>query len=413
MISISDKMNCCGCSACASVCPRQCISMQADNEGFLYPIVDKNACIDCSLCENVCPFLNIQRERNPVKVYAAQSKDDELRLKSSSGGIFSLLAAAVIEDGGVVFGVRFDDNWQPVFDYVENTADLYVFRGSKYVQAVIGNAYKDAQTFLKQGRKVLFSGTPCQIAGLKRFLKSEYENLLTVDVVCHGVPSPYVWKKYLHEIIMSAPRADQVKNTVLSSSKDIPVITGISFRDKKLGWEKYSFVVRAKSAEGGQNSVLLSDMHLENRFMQAFLSNMILRPSCYNCKVKAGRSGSSITIADFWSVKKYHPEMDDGKGTSLVLVNTQNVGYWINRILPLTEYVESDYGYGVAGNPAIEKSVKIPKYRDFFWKKFPAYGIKTMDLIHRKSRFDLVTRAKKIISKTGRFLFSNQNQKKS
>lgn len=413
MISITDKQNCCGCSACASVCPKQCISMQADNEGFLYPVVDTDKCIDCGLCEKVCPFMNQGNENKPMKVYAAQCKDESIKLKSSSGGVFSLLATAIIEEGGVVFGVKFDDDWQPVFGYAETVEELEPFRGSKYVQAVVGNAYIDARTFLKQGRKVLFSGTSCQIAGLKRFLKTEYENLLTVDVVCHGAPSPMVWEQYLQEIKMSDRREDRGKNTVLSSSKEIPVITGISFRDKNLGWQKYSFVVWGESAIGGQNSVLLSDMHRENRFMQAFLSDLILRPSCYVCKAKAGSSGSDITIADYWGVSKFHPEMDDDKGTSLVLVNTKNGGYWTDRVLPQLEYVESDYSYGLAGNPSIEKSVKVPKYRKYYWKKFPSCGIRTIDLVKKKKRYDLVARTENYLKRIGRVLLSHLKIKKA
>ena len=392
MIEVLNKIDCCGCSACVQICPVKCIRMQEDEEGFLYPVVDKSKCIECGQCEKVCPFLNIQSERNPVKVYAAQSKDDELRLKSSSGGVFSLLATAVIEDGGVVFGVRFDDNWQPVFGYVENISDLDALRGSKYVQAVVGNAYTEARAFLKQGRKVLFSGTSCQIAGLKRFLKSEYENLITVDVVCHGVPSPLVWREYLQEIKMSDRREDFGKNTVLSSSKGVPVITGISFRDKKLGWKKYSFVVRGKSAAGGQNSVLLSDIHRENRFMQAFLSNAILRYSCYDCKAKGGRSHSDITIADYWGVSKFHPNMDDDMGTSLVLAYTEKGLNFINRILQKTKYVESDYKSGLFANPCIKKSVKIPKYRDLFWKDFFKVGICAIDPIQKKLQPNIIRR---------------------
>lgn len=413
MISITDKQNCCGCSACASVCPKQCISMQADNEGFLYPVVDTDKCIDCGLCEKVCPFMNQGNENKPMKVYAAQCKDESIKLKSSSGGVFSLLATAIIEEGGVVFGVKFDDDWQPVFGYAETVEELEPFRGSKYVQAVVGNAYIDARTFLKQGRKVLFSGTSCQIAGLKRFLKTEYENLLTVDVVCHGAPSPMVWEQYLQEIKMSDRREDRGKNTVLSSSKEIPVITGISFRDKNLGWQKYSFVVWGESAIGGQNSVLLSDMHRENRFMQAFLSDLILRPSCYVCKAKAGSSGSDITIADYWGVSKFHPEMDDDKGTSLVLVNTKNGGYWTDRVLPQLEYVESDYSYGLAGNPSIEKSVKVPKYRKYYWKKFPSCRIRTIDLVKKKKRYDLVARTENYLKRIGRVLLSHLKIKKA
>lgn len=392
MIEIFNKEDCCGCSACVQICPVKCISLQEDKEGFLYPVVDKIKCIECGQCEKVCPFLNTQSERKPVKVYAAQSNDDELRLYSSSGGVFSLLAIAVIEDGGVVFGVMFDDNWQPVFGYADSISDLDALRGSKYVQAVVGNAYIEARTFLKQGRKVLFSGTSCQIAGLKRFLKLEYENLLTVDVVCHGVPSPLVWREYLQEIKMSDRREDSGKNTVLSSSKVIPVITGISFRDKKLGWKKFSFVVRGKSAEGGQNSVLLSDMHRENRFMQAFLSNVILRHSCYDCKAKGGRAYSDITIADYWGVSKFHSTMDDDKGTSLVLAYTEKGLSLVNRILQKTRYVESDYKLGLMANPCILKSVKMPKYRELFWREFFKVGIYAIDPIQKKLQPNILKR---------------------
>lgn len=393
MIEILNKKDCCGCSACVQICPVKCIHLQEDEEGFLYPIVDKAKCIECGQCEKVCPFLNIENERKPIKVFAAQSKDDQLRLNSSSGGIFSLLAECVLAEGGVVFGVRFDDNWQPVFDYAENIAELDAFRGSKYVQAIVGNVYIDAKAFLKQGRKVMFSGTACQIAGLKKFLKTEYENLLTVDVVCHGVPSPLVWRQYLKEIKMSDRREDRGKNTVLSSTKDIPVITGISFRDKKLGWKKFSFVVRGKSAEGGQNSVLLSDIHRENRFMQAFLSNMILRHSCYECKVKSGRSNSDITIADFWGVSKFHHEMDDDKGTSLVLAYTEKGLNTLNTILQRAHSVESEYKNGLYANPCIERSVKDPKYRELFWKEFSRIGISAIDPIYKRSQPNLIKKS--------------------
>ena len=390
MIEILNKKDCCGCSACVQICPVKCIHLQEDEEGFLYPVVDTEKCIACGQCEKVCPFLNIENDRKPIKVFAAQSKDDQLRLNSSSGGIFSLLAECVLAEGGVVFGVRFDDNWQPVFDYAENIAKLDAFRGSKYLQAIVGNAYIDAKAFLKQGRKVMFSGTSCQIAGLKKFLKTEYDNLLTIDVVCHGVPSPLVWRHYLQEIKMSDRREDLGKNTVLLSTKDIPVITGISFRDKKLGWTKFSFVVRGKSAEGGQNSVLLSDIHRKNRFMQAFLSNMILRHSCYECKVKSGRSNSDITIADFWGVSKFHHEMDDDKGTSLVLAYTEKGLNTFNTILQRAYSVESEYKNGLYANPCIERSVKIPKYRELFWKEFSRIGISAIDPIYKRSQPNLI-----------------------
>lgn len=323
MINIKEKKDCCGCSACVQICPKGCISLKEDNEGFLYPEADKNICIECGLCEKVCPFINVGIPSEPVDTYAAKNKNESVRMESSSGGIFTLLAEKVIQEGGVVFGARFDENWEVVHDYTDTVSGLSVFRGSKYVQSRTGNTYRQAETFLKQGRKVMFTGTPCQIRGLKLFLRKDYDNLLSVDFVCHGVPSPGIWRMYLNEAFRNPYRREEHgKNSVLSSSKAIPVITGINFRDKKLGWEKYSFVVRGMSAgRADKNSVLLSDMHRKNPLMRAFLSDLILRPSCYECKAKGGRSGSDITIADFWGVQNILPEFDDDKGVSLVLVN--------------------------------------------------------------------------------------------
>ena len=200
MLQIKEKKDCCGCEACVQRCPQQCIAVREDSEGFLYPVVDEGRCTDCGLCERVCPGLQPGEPREPLKVYAAKNPDEKVRIQSSSGGIFSLLAEQVIRAGGVVFGARFDGRWEVVHDYTEAMEGLEAFRGSKYVQSRTGETYRLAETFLRAGRKVLFCGTPCQIAGLKLFLRKEYENLLTVDFICHGVPSPGIWRKYLQEI---------------------------------------------------------------------------------------------------------------------------------------------------------------------------------------------------------------------
>jgi coenzyme F420-reducing hydrogenase beta subunit len=196
-----DKQACCGCGACAQKCPTGCIIMQEDTEGFLYPEIDKKSCVGCKVCEEVCPSVHPKEPRTPLRVYAAKNKDEAVRLESSSGGIFTVLAEKIIDRKGVVFGARFNEDWEVIHSYVETKEKLSVFRGSKYVQSRIGESYKQAEEFLKAGRFVLFSGTPCQIAGLKLFLKKEYENLVTVDLICHGVPSPGVWRKYLDEFI--------------------------------------------------------------------------------------------------------------------------------------------------------------------------------------------------------------------
>ena len=229
MIDIKEKKDCCGCHACASVCAHRAITMQVDEEGFLYPVIDKDTCVECGLCEQVCPFVNQASTVQPLKVYAARSNDEELRRKSSSGGVFTLLAEAVIREGGVVFGAKFDKGWNVVHAWTDALDGLADFRGSKYVQSIIGSTYEEAKHFLRQGRKVLFSGTPCQIAGLKRYLCKDYDNLLTVDVVCHGVPSPLVWKKYLSEVCGPLRTKHSVGQKRCSSSfNELPEITGIS-----------------------------------------------------------------------------------------------------------------------------------------------------------------------------------------
>lgn len=320
MINLISKGQCCGCSACLHICPKHSITFKEDSEGFLYPHVDISSCVDCGLCEKVCPVINQDSEREPITVYAAKHPDVSVRLKSSSGGLFTLLAEQIIDQGGVVFGAKFNNQWEVIHDYTETKEGLESFRGSKYVQSYIGNSYLYAESFLKSGRKVMFTGTPCQIAGLKKFLRREYENLLTVDLICHGVPSPKVWRMYLEEEI--ARKGDAGKNTVLSSSKVSPVITGVNFRDKSTGWKKYSFVLNISkaTAAGDQNSVL-SSIFTDNVYMRAFLSNLSLRPSCYECPAKGGKSGADITIGDFWGVEKILPEMNDDMGCSVIIVN--------------------------------------------------------------------------------------------
>lgn len=322
MIEITNKEQCCGCSACVHICPKHSISFYEDKEGFLYPQVDLETCVDCGLCEKVCPIINQDSEREPLEVYAAKNNDESIRLKSSSGGIFTSLAEKIIDEGGVVFGARFNEKWGVVHDYTDTKEGLEPFRGSKYVQSSIGESYKQVETFLKDGRKVMFTGTPCHVAGLKKFLRKEYENLLTVDLVCHGVPSPLVWRVYLEEEVDRQNNAG--KKSVLAYPKDAPILSGVNFRDKSVGWKKYSFVLNfSKVSVAGEENIVLSTVYTGNDYMRAFLSNLSLRPSCFSCSVKAGKSGADITIGDFWGIESVLPELDDDKGTNLILANNQ------------------------------------------------------------------------------------------
>jgi len=194
MIRIEDKQICTGCYACLNICPEQCVSMNNDNEGFWYPVVDNERCIDCGLCVKVCPIINrVEYENKPI-TYACINNREDIRLESSSGGIFTLIAEQIIACGGIVFGARFDDNFNVIHDYVDTKEGLQKFRGSKYLQSRIGETFKEVEKQLEKGRKVLFSGTPCQIAGLKSFLDKPNDSLFTVDIICHGVPSPLVGK---------------------------------------------------------------------------------------------------------------------------------------------------------------------------------------------------------------------------
>lgn len=372
MINITDKTKCCGCSACVQRCPKQCISMKEDEQGFLYPAIDTATCIDCSLCEKVCPMLNPAVTKEPLQVIAAKNKNEEQRLRSSSGGIFILLAEHIIEQGGVVFGARFNQKWEVEHCYAETIEELEPLMRSKYVQSDIGNTYKEVERFLKEGRQVMFVGTSCQIAGLKRFLRKEYENLLAVDFICHGVPSPGIWRKYLEEIKSSRSEAAG-KNSVLSLSlKSVPVITGINFREKQLGgysWKKFGFVVRAKSpSKGDKNTVVSSGIFNENIFMRGFLSNLYLRPSCYNCTAKHGASNSDLTIADFWGIQNYHSEFDDDKGVSVVFEHTDTGRAIINELSYHIEKINSNMVEATASNPSYLRAVPIsPKYTHFWY----------------------------------------------
>lgn len=335
MIQISDKAKCCGCSACAQKCPKQCISMIEDKEGFLYPKVNEELCIQCGLCEKVCVEQSQYDKRMPLSAWAAKNFDEQIRKNSSSGGVFTLLSEAIIQKGGVVFGVKFDNHWECFHDYIEKVEDIQLLRGSKYLPSKMGENYKNVELFLKQGRMVLFSGTPCQVAGLNKYLQKDYPNLLTVDVVCHGVPSLAVWRKYKQYIKKKYAREGEnsVSISSIHPSSEIDTqsptgkeeIRGINFRSKRLGWTKFCFDFTLAKAlgRGQQNSVSISLPAETNPFMRLFIYNVILRPSCYECPAKAGRTKSDITVGDFWHINDVMPDYNDDKGVTLVYLNTE------------------------------------------------------------------------------------------
>lgn len=311
---LPSKDECYGCTSCEQICPRQCISMVSDEEGFLYPRVDIEECIGCKLCEKACPSLAALEDRYPIKAYAAICTEEDIRSQSSSGGVFTLLAESVINQGGVVFGARFDESWQVVHAKAERVEDLSFFRGSKYVQSKMGNCYAEARECLKKGRNVMFVGTPCQIAGLHHFLGKPYEKLLTVDFICHGVPSPAVWRWYIDRKSSEIARKS-LKGMFYYWRNRSNFVSDVEFREKTYGWKQFSMVIKTKGKT-------YSERHFNDPYMKAFLDNYSLRLSCYSCKMKYGRSHSDITIADFWNVHRVTEHFDDDGGTSLVLANS-------------------------------------------------------------------------------------------
>ncbi len=347
MITITEKEQCCGCSACVQRCPQRCISMQKDSEGFLYPEVDVTRCIDCHLCEKVCPVINQNESRFPLEVYAAKNTDTKVRQLSSSGGIFTLLAEQTIKDGGVVFGACWDDEWNVGHDYAETLDEIVKFRSSKYLQSIIGESYKKAEYFLKTGRKVMFTGTPCQIAGLKHFLHKEYTNLLAVEVICHSVPSPGIWQGYLTDKLSSL-------------NKTKADVKSISFRDKSTGWNSYSFVIESKDGR------IYKELSRHNLFMKGFLADLYTRPSCYTCPAKELKSGSDITLGDFWGIETLLPELDDDRGISAVTANTEKGRALLQEVN--AELTEVAYNEVVKRNSALVHSASEPKGRRAFFE---------------------------------------------
>lgn len=343
---------CSGCCACANACPRNAITMRENMEGFIYPVIDHALCIECSACDRACTQVHewLQEEdmlnRNSVpQAYAVINDNPLTRDKSSSGGVFRLLAEKVIHQGGIVYGASFNEKWEVCHGSVDNSVDLEKLQGSKYVQSRIGLVYRDIKKQLATGRLVLFSGTPCQCEGLYGYLGIKYDNLFVVDLICHGVPSPLVWKHYIQYVCK------------LKKSTEI---SRISFRSKKLSWERYLLEFTFVNSSKYQN-----DLHTDI-YMRGFLRDLYLRKSCYQCSCRRLHRVSDITLADFWGIKNVLPSMYDGKGTSLVLVQSRKGEKMLSGIVAQKERV--DFAQGIRGNPAYLVSPALNPKRDMFFQ---------------------------------------------
>lgn len=386
MINIVDKENCVGCNACVQICPKTCISMHMDKQGFSYPKVDLSKCINCGLCEKVCPVINQGNEWTEKFAYAAANKNIGIKYTSSSGGVFYALSSRVINEGGVVFGARFNSQWKVVHDYTETLDGLKAFQGSKYLQSEIKDSFILTKQFLEKGIKVLFSGTPCQIAGLRLFLRKDYGNqLILVDVACHGVPSPLIWTTYIKHI------SDE--HGFNSES-----ITDISFRDKRNGWQRYGMRISYKVNDITKE--LFIPAH-KNPYMQGFLKDLYIRPSCFACPAKCGKSGSHLTIADFWGIQSQYPELYEKGFYSLVISKSKKTNILLSN--GYLENKEVDTEVALRYNPALIKSPVKPKQYQDFWNLWPQIGVKgismTLATIHKPIKEILKTKLKSLLKK--------------
>lgn len=347
---------CTGCMACINTCSHNAISIIKDKEGFFYPKIIQDKCINCGLCKRRCPINNSPVTAQPLTIYSGWAKDEEIRLSSSSGGAFSMLAIPILEEGGVVFGASVNDKIQIEHIYIETTKDLKKLQGSKYVQSNIGDCYKKAQKFLNNNRRVLFCGTPCQIAGLRNFLRKEYNNLITIDLICHGVPSPLIfeeWKKWLKR------------------KYNLSQITSINFRDKQKSWIFYNMKVEGKDLQG--NNVLYYGKYYKDAWIRGFLRNYFIRPSCYQCHFTSINRVSDFTIADWWGYSPTPQEKNDyeKKGVSLIFCNTEKSKTYFTKYCTNTMFLrERTKEEAYSTNPSLKQPFTAPILRHKFWEDY-------------------------------------------
>lgn len=349
---LAPKDLCTGCSACEQICQRDCIQLRGDQNDFRYPeIVNPQKCVHCELCTKTCPVLNrTESVIHEPDVYAAMSLNERIRKDSSSGGVFTEIAEWVIAQGGIVFGAAYNDSFEVVHRAVETVEGLRELRGAKYSESRLGNSFRNIKNELEEDRIVLFAGTPCQNAGLKAYLHKDYKNLICLDFVCHGIPSPMVWREYIHY------RAEQDNNAV------IPV--SINLRSKETGWSRYTYSNQFVYAD--HEKMIQSG---ESRFMQLFVGDSVNRISCGNCSFKGFSRCTDFTLGDFWGIWDIKPEMDDNKGTSVVLVHSQKGRVIFSEIEEKLRCTEVSLEEASRQNPSMIRSSKTRANRQTVLEK--------------------------------------------
>lgn len=378
IILFNEKKDCCGCTACKYICPVMAIEMIADEEGFTYPRIDEEKCIECGLCKKVCAFQNghdtNENYKEPLP-YAAINTDERIRNTSSSGGVFSAIAERALNDGGIVYGAAFDDKMNVVHIGADKNESLSMFRGSKYVQSDLRDVFLEIRKKIKGGEHVMFSGTPCQCAGLKSFLvtsKVNCENLFLCDIICHGVPSPMIWRKYLEFV--------ENRHGKLSS---------YSFRDKGKGWRGFNILAIFENGSEFRNE---KDIRT---YITLYYSDLITRPACHNCKYTNLNRPSDITIGDFWGIEKSIPDIDDNKGVSLVLLNTSKGKSVFEKNSGELDLYESDLKLCMQKH--LHETTPTSFKREKFWSDLHKYGMR--HVLRKYANFGIVNSLREFIIK--------------
>ena len=361
---------CCGCAACAARCPKACITMESDARGFAHPVVDSSACVGCGACDAVCPALNVPTEDGCESAFWMKAKDDALLQRSSSGGVFGLLARDVLSCGGVVAGAAWSNGCRELHHVVvEDEADLNSIMLSKYVQSSVGReAYESARDALRAGRRVLFAGTACQLAAIRSYLGklADSDLFLGVDVICHGVPSPLLWRRWIEH----------------KEDADRGEIREVNFRSKITGWLSYSVMYKYMT-EQDNTSRFSSSEFKHDWYMKAFLANASLRSSCLECRFKR-KCGSDVSLGDYWGIQQEHPDVPIEGGVSAVICNSGKGVKTISRILESVDSGESSFDKVAVGNPSLVRPVQPYAERETFMEAI-AEGVSMSDMIARWS----------------------------
>ena len=345
MINLNNSKNCYGCSACEQICPQEAISMQENEEGFLYPIIDEKKCINCGLCQKVCPEININFNVKKQQYYIGYNSNNKDCYESSSGGIFTLLAKEILQKNGYVAGAMFDENATLKHVLIDNEKDLNKLKGSKYLQSDLNNTFVQIQEKLKQNKYVLFCGTPCQCAGLKNFLQRDYENLYLVDFVCHGVPSQKIFKEYLIERFGNNKKYSY-----------------INFRDKRNSYYFPKLIIKDEN-----NKEVLNGSFIDSLYLRGFSENLYLRQSCSNCQFAQANRISDITLSDFWNVRYYLPNFNYEKGFSSFIISSKKGVDLIENLKNKISHLEK-VNFKIISQPCLKKPSEIHKNRNLFFK---------------------------------------------